>query len=134
MASTVTSGSGFVRQEMRGAATLRRTLKAAGDDLADLKDANTRAAKVVEEGTLGLVPVESGWLASTIRSTGTAAAGVVRVGTKAVPYAGPIHWGWPARNIKANPFAADAAKLTEPTWGAIYEDAVNRAIDRIKGA
>lgn len=133
MASTVTSGSGPIKLELKGAAQLRRTLKAAGDDLEDLKDANTRAAKVVEEGALGLVPVDTGFLASTIRSSGTKTAGVVRAGSKAVPYAGPIHWGWPARNIAAQPFAADAAKLTEPTWGPIYEDAVQKAIKRIKG-
>ncbi len=133
MASTVASGSGDLRVELKGAAQLRRTLKAAGDDLEDLKDANTRAAKVVEEGTLGLVPVDTGFLASTIRSTGTKTAGFVRAGSKAIPYAGPIHWGWPKRNIKANPFAAEAARLTEPTWGPIYEDAVQKAINRIKG-
>ena len=131
--STVTSGDGFLRQELKGAATLRRTLKQAGDDLEDLKEANAGAAKVVEEAALGLVPVDSGWLASTIRSTGTKAAGVVRAGGKTAPYAGPIHWGWPDRNIPANPFAADAAKLTEHIWGEIYADAVNKALDRIKG-
>lgn len=133
MGSTVTSGSGFVRQELKGAATLRRTLKAAGDDLSDLADANTKAAKVVEEGALGLVPVDSGWLASTIRSTGTKTAGTVRAGNQGAPYAGPIHWGWPDRNIPANPFMADAAKLTENIWGAIYTNAVEKALDRIKG-
>lgn len=131
--STVTSGGGFLRQELKGAAQLRRTLKAAGDDLADLTAANTRAAKVVEEATLGLVPIDSGWLASTIRSSGTKTAGTVRAGNASAPYAGPIHWGWPARNIPANPFAADAAKLTEAVWGAIYTEAVDKALDRIKG-
>lgn len=134
MASTVTSGSGPLRTELKGAAELRRTLRKAGQDLEDLKDANAAAAKIVEEGAVGLVPVDFGNLARSIRSSGTKTAGVVRAGSKAVPYAGPIHWGWPARNIQANPFAADAAKLTEPTWGRIYEDAVQQAIKRIKGA
>lgn len=133
MASVVASGSGSIRQELRGAAQLRRTLKQAGDDLEDMKDAHIRAAKIVEEATLGLVPVDSGWLASTIRSSGTATTATVRAGNKATPYAGPIHWGWPDRNIKANPFAAEAARLTEPTWGRIYADAVDKAISRIKG-
>lgn len=134
MASTVASGSDQLKVEVRGASRLARTLRQAGDDLADLKDTHARVAEVVEEGALGLVPVASGWLASTIRSTGTATAGFVRAGNKSTPYAGPIHWGWPKRNIKANPFAADAARLTEPTWARIYKAAVEKAIARIKGA
>lgn len=134
MAKSITSGSGLLKTEVQGASRLARTLRQAGDDLEDLKDANARAAKIVEEGTLGLVPVRTGWLASTIRSTGTKAAGFIRAGGKLAPYAGPIHWGWPKRNIKPNPFAADAAKLTEPVWGRIYQDAVNKAIQRIQGA
>lgn len=133
MAKSITSGDGLLKTEVRGASRLARTLRQAGDDLEDLKDAHSRAAKVVEEGTIGLVPVSSGWLASTIRSTGTKTAGVIRAGNKATPYAGPIHWGWPKRNIKPNPFAADAAKLTEPVWGRIYQEAVNKAIQRIQG-
>lgn len=134
MSSSVTSGSGPYRQELKGAARLRRTLRQAGDDLEDMKDANTRAAKIVEEGAIGLVPVLTGDLARSIRSSGTKTAGVVRAGSKALPYAGVIHWGWPAHGITANPFAADAAKLTEPTWGRIYEEAVDKALARIKGA
>lgn len=133
MGNTFTSGGGLGRAEMRGAAQLRRTLKEAGEDLSDLKESNRKAAAIVEEGTVGLVPVDSGQLASTIRSTGTVSAGVVRVGNASVPYAGPIHWGWPKRNIKANTFAADAATLTRPKWEAIYVDAVEKAIARIKG-
>ena len=132
-AATVTSGSGNLKAELKGAAQLRRTLKAAGDDLSDLQEAHSKAAAIVEENALGLVPVDTGFLASTIRSSGTKTAGVVRAGTRAVPYAGPIHFGWPARNIAANPFIQEAAHLTEPIWGRIFEDAVAKAIDRIKG-
>lgn len=133
MRVSVTSGDGSFKQELQGAATLRRTLKQAGDDFKDISDANARAAQVVEEATLGLIPVDSAWLASTVRSSGTKSEGVVRVGNKSAPYAGVIHWGNPHNNIPANPFAANAAKLTEPIWGQIYSEAVEKALDRIKG-
>jgi hypothetical protein len=32
-------------------------------------------------------------------------AAVVRAGRASVPYAGPIHWGWPSRHITAQPFS-----------------------------
>jgi hypothetical protein len=38
------------------------------------------------------------------------------------PYAGPIHWGWRARNIKPNPFLIRGAEATVDEWIAIYQD------------
>lgn len=133
MGASVTSGSGYYRQELKGAATLRRTLRQAGEDLEDLKEANSRAAKVVEGAAHQDVPKVTGKLDSTIRSSGTKTAGIIRAGRKSVPYAGVVQWGWPAHNITPQPFATDAAKRTEPTWGRIYTEAVDTAIARIKG-
>ena len=47
------------------------------------------------------IPVRSGRLTGTLRTTGTMRGGVVRMGRKAVPYAGPIHFGWPNRPAPA---------------------------------
>jgi hypothetical protein len=62
-----------------------------------------------------LVPVRSGRLAKSIRAGVTARTGVVRAGTKDVPYAGPIHFGWFVRKppavggpIQPQPFLYDA--------------------------
>ena len=51
-----------------------------------------------------------------------------------VPYAGPIHWGWPDRNIEPHPFIADTAGETEQTWLPIYEQDLQRICDSVKGA
>ena len=133
MASVVASGSGSLRQELRGAAQLRRTLKQAGDDLEDMKDAHIRAAKIVEEATLGLVPVDSGWLASTIRSSGTPTTATVRAGNKATPYAGPIHWGWPKRGIKSRPFLREAAQTIERDITDRYDRQVAEMLNKVVG-
>ena len=50
-----------------------------------------------------------------------------------MPYAGPIHWGWPARNIKAQPFVVEAAQATEAEWVAMYEAEVDRILERVEG-
>lgn len=50
------------------------------------------------------VPVLTGRLQNTIRAVNTARGAKVRSGTKRFPYAGPIHFGWQKRNIKANKF------------------------------
>ena len=74
----------------------------------ELKAANLKAAKIVEHRSLPDVPVLTGRLKGTIRSAGTQKFGVVRGGKASVPYAGPIHWGWPAKRIEPQPFLYDA--------------------------
>lgn len=66
----------------------------------DIKDVNKDAAKLVEKRAKRLVPVQSGALQQSIRSSGQLGKGVVRAGNARVPYANPIHWGWPRPNRK----------------------------------
>ena len=114
-----------------------KMLRALGDDaVKDIKQAHARTAKMVEDTARPMVPVHGGrsvisgrpyWrqpahspglLRSTLRSTGTTRGGFVRAGKKLVPYAGPVHFGWPNRPdaakgwrggpIRPNPFMYDA--------------------------
>ena len=119
--------------EVQGARQLRATLKAAGDDLSDLKDANAAVGSMVASAAAGLVPVVTGALAGTIRGTRAAGGASVKAGAASVPYAGPIHWGWPARNIKAQPFLTEAGRNTEPQWTQTYLDELEKIIARVEG-
>jgi hypothetical protein len=74
----------------------------------ELKNMNQEAAQIVADRAVGLVPVQTGTLRDTIRAAGAQKSGRVRAGFKRVPYAGPIHFGWAARNIDPNPFLYDA--------------------------
>ena len=112
--------------EVVGLSRLARTMKRAALDVQELKDLNRAAA--------GAAPRRSGRLAADIRTAGTQRAGIVRVGRASLPYAGPIHWGWPARRIAAQPFAADAARKTEPVWTEIYLAGITRIIEKIEGS
>lgn len=121
--------------EVIGGRELRKTLRAAGDDLTDLKAAHKKAAEIAAARIASRAPVVTGRLAATIRAAGTKTAGIIRVGNNTrVPYAGPIHWGWGRRNIKANPFASDGAKDSEPQWLPVYEAYIDEKISHIKGA
>jgi hypothetical protein len=76
----------------------------------------------------------TGRLAGSERPAGTASAAIVRAGFASTPYAGPIHWGWPKRHIKAQPWIYDAATSTESQWTATYMAALEHIIDTIEGA
>jgi hypothetical protein len=116
-----------------GARQLRAQLKAAGQDLGDLKAAHKAVGDIVAPVARSGAPVVSGRLGGSIRVAGTTTATIIRAGTKVVPYAGPIHYGWPARAIPARPFITDAAKRTEPQWAGAFTAAVNAILSKITG-
>lgn len=120
--------------EVIGAKELRKTMKAAGDNLADLKDVNQAVGNMVVNVARGMAPSRTGALAGSIRAARAAGGVTVRAGSGSIPYAGPIHWGWPARGIAANPFVMNAAMTTETEWVALYEAELEKIISKIEGA
>ena len=120
--------------EVRGAKELRRSLKQAGEDLADLKQVNKRVGDLVIGAARPRVPIRSGALAASLRPAAAAAKVTIRAGSARVPYAGPIHWGWPGHHISANPFLSDAATSTEETWVGYYFDELQAVVNKVEGA
>ncbi len=121
--------AGPARVQVTGARELRRALKRMGDDVEDLKAIHREAAETVADEARGRAPVLTGNLRSTVRFGATKTRAYVSAGRKRVPYAGPIHFGWPARNIEAQPFMYDAmdARANE-----VAERYVKRIEDLVK--
>lgn len=135
------SGNTFETAGIRvvGASKLRRSMKQAGIDMDDMKDAHLAIGNIVTARARGTVPKSSGKLANTMRAAGTKTMTVVRAGNNrktnsGVPYAAPIHWGWPNRNIVAQPWLTEAAQDTEPEWFAAYNSTIDEIIEKIQGA
>lgn len=96
--------------QVAGARQLRAAMKRAGVDVQDLKDAHRKIADDVAAEAAPHAPRRTGRLAGTVRASGTASAAIVRAGRSSVPYAGPIHWGWQARGITAQPWIYEAGQ------------------------
>lgn len=127
--ATVSAG---IRVE--GAKSLRATLKRAGHDIGQLKVAHAKVAGVVVGAGRARAPHLTGRTSGSVRPGATQRAAVVRVGSARLPYPAVDHWGWPARNIKSNPWLSRAAQDTEAAWTPIYERAVESVLATIKGA
>jgi hypothetical protein len=98
-----------VAVEVVGLSKVLRQIKQIDPDLvAELKAANRDIADDVVTTARTLSPKETGTLAGSLRPGATNRTGIVRAGSRKVPWAGPIHFGWRARNIKPNPFLYDA--------------------------
>jgi len=105
-----------------------------------IRDAHKNAAEPVLEEALRLVPRRSGKLAGSLRAAGTLSGGRVSAGLARVPYAGPIHFGWPTRPnrskgwrggpIRPNPFLYDALDARRQQVLDVYETRVNEWIRR----
>jgi hypothetical protein len=134
--------------EVKGAKELRRALRQIEDAAerkgmqADLKSEYRTAARVVEIAARQEAPKRSGRLAGSIKAKGTTTgSAVVAGGLKAVPYAGPIHWGWPSRPnksrrwrggpIAANRFMVRAAESSADQVAGILEGGLRRFIDKV---
>lgn len=96
-------------------------LRKAGHDLAEVKEAKAKVGTFVATLSAAAAPRLSGLLAFTVRGSRAASRVTISAGGAAAPYAGPVHWGWPARNIEGQPFIADTAQASEPTWLGFYE-------------
>lgn len=122
-----------VSAEVEGLKNLRRTIRQAGGDTKDLRNANLAAAQTIVPIAAGLAPKVSGRLAASIRAGATQKAGMVRAGRKLIPYANPVHWGWPKRHIAPNPWIATAAAANEELWLKVYEQHIDRILGKIEG-
>jgi HK97 gp10 family phage protein len=90
-----------------------RSLKKFGVEVKDLKAVFTKIGNNVVRRAETLAPVKTGNLAGSIKASKTQNKSVVRAGGARLPYAGVIHYGWPARNIEPHQFLTDAVNETK---------------------
>lgn len=115
--------------EIEGLRELQKSIRNLTDDSRnDMKETHRRAGQIIVEAAAPLVPVQSGALLASARSAPTQRQGRVRVGSAAVPYAGPIHFGWPARNIRPNPFIYEVLDRRRDEVMKLYEARIDELI------
>lgn len=122
--------------EVEGGPQLRRAFKRLGDRAGDLKGLHGSIGEMVADTARTLVPIgddEGGHLQDTIRASKRQTGATVNAGTRALPYAGPIHFGWRARNIEPQPFLYDALDDRRDDIVAKYNDGIDKLVRRFDG-
>jgi hypothetical protein len=119
------------RVEVTGAKELRRALKHMGADMKDLTRINRAAAEDVAKHARDRAPRRSGRLAKSVKARATRSAGRVQAGSRLVPYAGPIHFGWHRRHISPQPFIYDALDERRSEVVDLYEKRVAELVVRV---
>jgi phage gpG-like protein len=95
-----------------------------------MSSTNSAVGALVARNAAAGAPRRTGRLAASVRSSATNDRADI---TSSVVYAGVIHWGWPAHNIRSNPFATRAASATEPAWVDMYADQLDRILEGVRG-
>jgi len=121
--------------KVEGLSAVQRDLRKLGGDLdlnkTEFLATNKRVAELVIGGSKKFVPVLTGALAESIRNASTKKSAKVRVGDKSgVPYAGPIHFGWPNRRIKPQPFIYEAIDGRRAEVAMLYAERLNQIRNR----
>ncbi len=91
-----------------------RAAEKAGADSENMRDLMHSIGEIVAGRGRSLAPARTGALRGTIRAGRGKTKAVVRTGyeSKRLPYAGVIHYGWPAHNIAPHPFMTAAIEQT----------------------
>lgn len=126
MADTVEYVSGGVRVRVDGLNRVVRQLKAAGTDAQDMRDLMHDLGEIVIDGAT--IPNRLGRLSANVRAGRGQTKAVVRAGSARVPYAGVIHYGWPARGIRAQPFLTDALQQRHQQVFAALETGIDQLL------
>lgn len=127
-----------------GLTEFKAAMRRMGGDLKDLTAINKRAAETVADEGRSRAPHVSGNLAGTIRAGANQTWGYVKAGNNkkkrkgksthesgAVPYAGPIHFGWPAHGISPNPFLYEALDARRFEVVDAYEAHIEGLVEKV---
>lgn len=116
--------------KVEGLARVTRALKAMGLEVDDLKNAFSTISSEAARIAAGHAPKKSGRLATSVRGNRAQSKAVVTAGRAAVPYAGPINYGWPARGISPAGFMQKTDDEMRPRAVQLLEDEINAAARR----
>lgn len=100
-----------------------------GRDLGDLDHAHAAAGRLLVSRAGNRSPRVSGALGASLQAD---VAGDGFAITSALPYFGPIHQGWPARNIEAQPFVVDTVVAAEAEVVDVYAEDVDDTLSHFK--
>jgi len=121
--------------KITGLSEVQRNLRKLSTDALDLNkteflETNKQVAEIVINESKKYVPVLTGALAAAIRNASTKKSAKVRAGNVGVQYAGPIHFGWPARSIKPNTFLYEAIDARKSEVANRYAELVSDLITK----
>lgn len=117
--------------QVDGLSRLIRDLERLGVEVSDLKEAMGRVATEVMPDYQRHVPRVTGALVGDFRAAKAKGRARLLVGRARVPYAGPVNYGWSARNIKPANFVAKGDAAAAPKASNSLEREISQLISQL---
>jgi phage gpG-like protein len=116
--------------KIEGTKQLQDLLIKLGNDLESNLQLNKELSSTLSQKASSIAPRLTGALASSIVGNPSPQKAQIVAGSNAVPYAGVIEYGWPAKNIQAQPYLN---KTVNSNMGYIverYNQSINENIKK----
>lgn len=104
------------------------TLNKLNKDIESNIELNKELSTTLSQKASAMAPVLTGALASSVKGNPSAEKAQILAGSAAVPYAGVIEYGWPDRNIDAQPYLNPAVNDNMGYIIEKYNDSIQKAI------
>ena len=91
---------------------------------------NKELSSTLSQKASAMAPRLTGALASTVVGNPSEKKAQILAGSAAVPYAGVIEYGWPEKNIQAQPYLRPAVHNNMGYIIAKYEDSIRTTIKK----
>ena len=115
---------------IQGIKEVTDSLKKLGKDLESNIELNKELSTSLSQKASALAPRLTGALASSVVGNPSAEKAQIMAGSAAVPYAGVIEYGWPDRNIDAQPYLNPAVNDNMGYIVEKYNDSIKKAIQK----
>lgn len=113
---------------IQGVKEVTDSLNKLARDLQSNIELNKELSTTLSQKASAMAPVLTGALASSVKGNPSAEKAQILAGSAAVPYAGVIEYGWPDRNIKAQPYLNPAVNDNMGYIIEKYNDSIQKAI------
>lgn len=110
-----------------------RELERLGIEVSDLREVFRPIAQDAADLAARFAPERTGRLRRSIRGSNAKNKAVVRAGRSLIPYAGPINYGWPKRNIAPSLFMQRASDAIESRVAPRVENELHRLFVKVRG-
>ena len=113
---------------IKGVKQVTDTLTKLGKDLESNIELNKELSATLSQKASAMAPRLTGALASSVQGNPSAEKAQILAGSAAVPYAGVIEYGWPDRNIDAQPYLNPAVYDNLGYIIEKYNESIQKAI------
>jgi phage gpG-like protein len=113
---------------IQGVKEVTDSLNKLARDLESNIELNKELSTTLSQKASALAPRLTGELASSVVGNPSAEKAQILAGSEAVPYAGVIEYGWPGRNIQAQPYLNPAVNNNMGYIIEKYNDSIQKAI------